>query len=218
MSISSPFARVTPPGLAVGVAAISLLQERVHEEEWRDICRAQPKRQREFVAGRNLVRALTERLQLTPQPLRRSEDRAPAWDAGRTGSLSHCHALCAAAVADSHLIQATGIDVETLGRVEPKLWATLFTETEQRFLESLEPSEQAFASTALFSAKETFYKCQFTLTQQWVGFHGVEVTLIDDDRCRITPTEGHSKIWHEPEILIEQIDSEHLVTLMWISQ
>ena len=217
MSISSPFAHITPPGLAVGVAAISELQQSVHEQEWQDICHAQPKRQREFMAGRNLVKALTEHLNLPPHPLRRSEDRAPVWESGRTGSLSHCHALCAAAVSDTRQAQAVGIDIETLGRVEPKLWATLFTEAERGFLESLAPSEQTFASTALFSAKETFYKCQFTLTQQWVGFQEVDVTWIDESRCRIAPTQGPPKLWHEPEIWIQRIDAEHLATLMWIA-
>ena len=89
---------LTGPDLAIAWAALEALSGDPHPKEWEDIASAAPNRQKEFVAGRQLARALSEQLGLPPSPLRRAGDRAPVWPADRTGSLSHCDTLCAAAI------------------------------------------------------------------------------------------------------------------------
>tara|TARA_Y100001958_G_C20865638_1_gene302007 strand:- start:140 stop:478 length:339 start_codon:yes stop_codon:yes gene_type:complete len=111
-----------------------------------------------------------------------------------------------------------GIDIETIGRVEPKLWPTLFTERETRYFTSLPPETVALETTLFFSAKESFYKCQYPLTQSWVGFQDVEVKRADEQLLAITPTSGTPQPWHEDPIHTVEITDAHIVTVMLLSK
>ena len=205
---------LTGPDLAIAWAPLDALSGASDPLEWEDIASAVPHRQREFVAGRLIARALSDQLCLPPSPLRRAEDRAPVWPADRVGSLSHCDTLCAAAIGIPPAIRSVGIDIETIGRVEPKLWPTLFTEQETRYFTSLPPETVALETTLFFSAKESFYKCQYPLTQSWVGFQDVEVTRIDEHLLAITPTSGTPQPWHKDPIHTVEITDAHIVTVM----
>ena len=205
---------LTGPDLAIAWAPLDALSGAADPLEWEDIASAVPHRQREFVAGRLIARALSDQLCLPPSPLRRAEDRAPVWPADRVGSLSHCDTLCAAAIGIPPAIRSVGIDIETIGRVEPKLWPTLFTEQETRYFTSLPPETVALETTLFFSAKESFYKCQYPLTQSWVGFQDVEVTRVDEHLLAITPTSGTPQLWHKDPIHTVEITNAHIVTVM----
>ena len=205
---------LTGPDLAIAWAPLDALSGAADPLEWEDIASAVPHRQREFVAGRLIARALSDQLCLPPSPLRRAEDRAPVWPADRVGSLSHCDTLCAAAIGIPPAIRSVGIDIETIGRVEPKLWPTLFTEQETRYFTSLPPETVALETTLFFSAKESFYKCQYPLTQSWVGFQDVEVTRVDEHLLAITPTSGTPQPWHKDPIHTVEITDAHIVTVM----
>ena len=205
---------LTGPDLAIAWAPLDALSGAADPLEWEDIASAVPHRQREFVAGRLIARALSDQLCLPPSPLRRAEDRAPVWPADRVGSLSHCDTLCAAAIGIPPAIRSVGIDIETIGRVEPKLWPTLFTEQETIYFTSLPPETVALETTLFFSAKESFYKCQYPLTQSWVGFQDVEVTRVDEHLLAITPTSGTPQPWHKAPIHTVEITDAHIVTVM----
>ena len=158
MTIHLLLPELTGPDLAIAWAPLEALSGDPHPDEWEDIASAAPNRQKEFAAGRLLARALSEQLGLPPAPLRRAEDRAPLWPDDRAGSLSHCDTLCAAAVGKRSAVQSVGVDVETIGRVEEKLWPTLFTEKEADYFSSLAPAAVALETTLFFSAKESFSK------------------------------------------------------------
>ena len=151
MTIHPLLPELTGPELTIAWARLEALSGDPHPEEWEDIAAAAPARQQEFVAGRLLARTLGETLGLPPAPLRRAEDRSPVWPSDRTGSLSHCDTLCAAAVGKRSAIQSVGVDVETIGRVEPKLWPTLFTEREADYLSSLAPAARSCILVGTFS-------------------------------------------------------------------
>ena len=205
---------LTGPDIAIAWAALEALSGDPHPKEWEDIASATPNRQKEFVAGRQLARALSEQLGLPPSPLRRAGDRAPVWPADRTGSLSHCDTLCAAAIGKRDSVQSIGIDVETIGRVEQKLWPTLFTQKEADYFSSLAPNTVALEATLFFSAKEAFYKCQYPLTQEWVGLQDVEITRTDRHLLAIAPTRGAAQAWHAAPIHAVEIGESHVATVM----
>ena len=208
---------LTDSDLAIAWAPIDALSGAADPLEWEDIASAAPHRQREFVAGRLIARTLSDQLDLPPAPLRRAEDRAPLWPADRVGSLSHCDTLCAAAIGIPTAIRSVGIDIETIGRVEPKLWPTLFTEREAGYFRSLPPERVALETTLFFSAKESFYKCQYPLTQSWVGFQDVEVTRTDEHLLAIMPTNGEPQLWHDGVIYAVEITDAHIVTVMLLT-
>ena len=205
---------LTGPDLAIAWAPLETLSGDLHPDEWEDIASAAPNRQEEFAAGRQLARALSDQLGLPPAPLRRGEDRAPVWPSDRTGSLSHCDTLCVAAVGKRNAVQSVGVDVETIGRVEQKLWPTLFTEKEADYFSSLAPDIVALETTLFFSAKESFYKCQYPLTQEWVGFQDVEITRSDSRALAIAPTRGAAQAWHAAPIHTVKISESHVATVM----
>ena len=214
MTIHPLLADLTGRDLAIAWAPLEALSGDPHPDEWEDIATAAPNRQKEFVAGRQLARALSDQLGLPPTPLRRAEDRAPVWPIDRTGSLSHCDTLCVAAVGRRGTVQSIGVDVETIGRVEQKLWPTLFTEKEADYFSSLAPDTIALETTLFFSAKEAFYKCQYPLTREWVGFQDVEVVRTDQHSLAIAPTRGAAQAWHAVPIHTVEINAAHVATVM----
>ena len=214
MTIHPLLTDLTGRDLAIAWAPLEALSGDPHPDEWEDIASAAPNRQKEFAAGRELARALSDQLGLPPAPLRRAEDRAPLWPADRTGSLSHCNTLCVAAVGKRNAVQSVGVDVETIGRVEEKLWPTLFTEKEADYLSSLAQDTVALETTLFFSAKEAFYKCQYPLTREWVGFQDVEVVRTDQHSLAIAPTRGAAQAWHAAPIHTVEINAAHVATVM----
>lgn len=217
MTIHPLLTHLTGSNVAIGWAPLKMLSGAPHPDEWEDIAAAAPARQQEFLAGRLLARKLGETLGLPPASLRRAEDRSPIWPADRTGSLSHCDTLCAAAVGRRGAIQSIGVDVETIGRVEHKLWPTLFTEKEVDYFNSIAPERVAVETTLFFSAKETFYKCQYPLTQEWVGFQDVEVARTNERLLAIAPTSGARRSWHEAAIHTAEINGSHVATVMLLT-
>jgi len=214
MTLNALLPDLAGPDLAIAWAAIEALPGNADPLELEDIASAAPPRRREFLAGRLIARMLSDQLGLPPAPLRRADDRSPVWPADRVGSLSHCNTLCAAAIGTSHAIRSVGIDIETIGRVEPKLWPTLFTEREAGYFRSLPPERVALETTLFFSAKESFYKCQYPLTQSWVGFQDVEVARTGEQLLAITPTSGTPQPWHDGPIHTVEITDAHIVTVM----
>lgn len=202
------------PDLAIAWAPLEALSGDPHPDEWEDIASAAPNRQKEFVAGRQLARALSEQIGLPPAPLRRAEDRAPVWPVDRTGSVSHCDTLCVAAVGKRSAVQSVGVDVETIGRVGQKLWLTLFTEKEADYFSSLAPDTVALETTLFFSAKESFYKCQYPITREWVGFQDVEVARTNKALLAVAPTDGAAQPWHAAPIHAVEISASHVATVM----
>ena len=214
MTIHPLLPDLTGPDLAISWAPLEALSGDPHPDEWEDIASAASNRQKEFAAGRLLAHVLSDQLGLPPAPLRRAEDRSPVWPADRTGSLSHCDTLCAAAVGKRSAFQSVGVDIETIGRMEQKLWPTLFTEKEAGYFSSLAPDTVALETTLFFSAKESFYKCQYPLTKEWVGFQDVAITRTDQHALAIAPTRGAAQAWHAAPIHIVKISTSHVATVM----
>ena len=74
-------------------------------------------------------------------------------------------------------VKAIGIDAEVAASVTEKLWPRLFLGPEIEWLHSLTMTQRLSAAALLFSAKEAFYKCQYPLVRQSLGFHDVLVCL-----------------------------------------
>jgi 4'-phosphopantetheinyl transferase EntD len=156
-------------------------------EERQFLLRAVPKRIHEFAAGRVCARAALSDLGYAGVALLMSADRAPLWPAGATGSITHTDTFCAAVAASTRQIRALGLDVEPTQSVKPDLWRRICTAQELAMLQAQDAESALAAATLIFSAKEAFYKCQHTLTREWLGFADISVT-IDSDRFTIQAT------------------------------
>jgi 4'-phosphopantetheinyl transferase EntD len=108
-------------------------------------------------------------------------DRTPRWPAGTVGSISHTTGFAGAVAATTHRMRSIGIDIEIVGRVTTEIEPRIFTGRESAFLASLSAIARNRAATAIFSAKEAFYKCQYPLTGAWLDFSAVWLELNPDD-------------------------------------
>ena len=135
------------------------------------------KRRQEFAAGRVCARRALVEFGVMNFAVQVASDRQPVWPADIVGSITHTEGFCAAVVAQRGRVQALGIDTEQGGRVKPELWPRICS-AESDWLQQQPEYCRSAAATLIFCAKEAFYKCQYSLAQQWLGFEDVRVEVL----------------------------------------
>lgn len=149
-----------------------------HEEEPL-VAKAIEKRKWEFRAGRHCARRACAELGMPELAILSGPDRAPLWPLGAIGSITHTgagnRAYAAAVVARSSDVRALGVDAELAEPLAEELEARVLTPRERAFVDTLDPTARGLTAMLHFSAKEAFYKCQYPLTQRFLGFQDVEV-------------------------------------------
>jgi 4'-phosphopantetheinyl transferase EntD len=163
-----------------GVVAATMREEgdlgELLPEEQRHLGRAVPRRQREFAAGRQCARRALAEFGISDFALEVAADRQPVWPQLIIGSITHTQGFCAAVAARRGELVALGIDTEQAGRVHAELWPRICG-PEMDWLHGLPESDRTLAATLIFCAKEAFYKCQYTLFGEWLGFEDARVEL-----------------------------------------
>ena len=149
----------------------------LYPEEARHVQKAVRKRVEEFAAGRLCARLLLREFGIENFAIEVGAHRQPLWPEELVGSITHTTDFCAAVVAPKKCLRSVGIDTEIAGRVKAELWRGICKPSETAWLRALPDPEQLAAATLIFSAKEAFYKCQYALTQERLGFHDVTVEL-----------------------------------------
>jgi len=148
--------------------------------------RSVPRRAQEFAAGRVCARRALAEFGIEDFPIERGADRQPIWPVGMVGSITHTLGFCAAVVAARDTTAAIGLDTEGVGGtppgggslgVKPHLWPSICVESEIRWISALPEPQRVPAATLIFSAKEAFYKCQYPLAQEHLGFHDAYIEL-----------------------------------------
>src|SRR4030095_4042522 len=134
-------------------------------------------RRREFLAGRVCARRALAQLGMIDVPLPVKADRTAAWPPGVVGSLAHPDGFCGAGVAQESAARALGFDLESLSDFRLEYLRMICTEHELRWLARLPARERHKTGALIFSAKESFYKCQYPLTREWLGFRHVEIEI-----------------------------------------
>jgi 4'-phosphopantetheinyl transferase EntD len=177
-----------------GIPGALWSQAELYPEELRALERAVDKRRQEYAATRLLARRAFAELGLASAPLPNRKDRSPIWPRGVVGSLTHTDGFCAVAVAREGTLRALGIDAERQGRFGRDLFSRVLTPQEVSFVESFASEQHERIATLVFSAKESFYKCQHPITGRFLGFQDVELdfelaagsfsvrVLVDDPR------------------------------------
>lgn len=140
---------------------------------------ASSKRRREFAAGRHLAALACQGLGQGRPALPPDRRGAPQWPAGAVGSITHCDSWAAAAVAESGVVLAIGIDVEPASPLPAGLDRLVFAPSEHRTL-TVGHSWAIPDDRVLFSVKEAIYKAWHPLTGMWLDFTDVLVDLRQD--------------------------------------
>jgi len=149
----------------------------IHPEERSQVERAVESRRREYAAGRLLARALLSGIEAGGAPLTNGPDRAPVWPAGIVGSITHCTALCAVAVADAKTVAGIGIDVERAGPLPDNVVARILAPAEREAIARLPLPLRTIADRLVFSAKEAAYKALYPRTKEFLDFSDLHVEL-----------------------------------------
>ncbi len=171
------------------------------------------KRRREFLAGRLMARSVMARMGLPKMEIAPGPDRAPVWPAGITGSISHTNAWCAAAVARTSDVMSLGIDVETATPLPDELFSIVLSQREKIHLQNSRLGKKDVLAKLIFSAKETAYKAQYSITRTFLDFEAMTVELDEDGRSwralfnpgcrpRTFPTDTIRGQWHHEGSLI----------------
>lgn len=150
------------------------------EAEKEQMERSVDKRRREFAAGRLLAREVLSRLGQEHGPLLNREDRVPQWPSGIVGSITHTSGLCIVAAANRMTHVGLGIDAEPLAPLRERLFGHICTDSERASLAAGPLDNEGLNARLIFSAKEAFYKCQYTVTEKYLGFHDVDVRMESD--------------------------------------
>jgi len=141
------------------------------------VARAVEKRRLEFVNVRECARAALRALGGPECDILVGPQREPLLPEGFVGSLTHTDGFCGAAVARRTAYEGVGIDAEPDSPLEPNVTARIATGAEiARATEHLR-LEAGVAAHLVFSAKEAFYKCQFPVTREFLGFEDVRIEL-----------------------------------------
>ena len=153
----------------------------LYPDELEHVVHAVDGRKAEFATARVLARLALAELGVPPQSICPHADRAPAWPDGIVGSITHDAELCAVAVARTTSLRGIGLDV-VHEPLEAKLRARICTETELRWVQSHDPELWGVLSMLIFSAKESFYKCQYPLTKTFLNFSDVELEFDESNQ------------------------------------
>jgi 4'-phosphopantetheinyl transferase EntD len=174
-SLSTPLGSLFPPGAVAadlrepGDPDLLLPAEAIY------VGRAVRRRVQEFAAGRLCARRALAEFGIVDFPIKVADDRQPIWPDSIVGSITHTQGYGAAVVAERQSAAALGLDSEVVGDVTAKIWPSICLPMETAWVRSLPASEQAAAVTLIFSAKEAFYKCQYSLVRERLNFHDVRV-------------------------------------------
>jgi len=138
------------------------------------------KRLEEFAAGRVCARRALAELGIIGFPLPADDDRRPCWPRDVAGSITHTTGFCGAVVAGRDRFNAIGLDAEQIARVTDDIWPQICVPEELASLRSRPQQEWTRFAAIIFSAKESFYKCQYDVTKRWLEFHDIAVEIDDE--------------------------------------
>ena len=163
--------------LAAGVLAAPIEDRtgQLFPMELEGIRHAVPKRRHEFATGRALAREALASIGYDPQPIPVDCHRRPVWPTGAIGSVSHSGSVCAVIVARTLDISSIGLDIEQTADVSGELMCRIARSEEIRRNRS-KVSEHDLPA-CLFSAREAFFKAYHPVTDVFLDFHDVEITL-----------------------------------------
>lgn len=178
------------------------------------------RRTREFNAGRWCAANALGELKIQAE-VGVAADRSPIWPTGITGSITHSDHFVWCLAGRTGSLASIGIDTEavvdqaTLGHLRNEIL------NDQELQLGLDAGWNELESfTAIFSAKESFYKCAYQLKPTFLGFHDVEVVAIDDQTISLqmasdSPNQLNSLRMMRVEYVI---DSQQVFTACWLRQ
>jgi len=151
------------------------------------ICRSYPsqKRRFEFKTGRRCAHMAIQSAGFQDAPILVNKDRSPIWPASITGSITHNDQFASAIIAKpKSCIISLGIDIENLNR-------NFNTDIAKYILTPNEIAKWPFVANelseeakAVFSIKESIFKCFYPINKIFLDFQDAEVVSIKNGKFK----------------------------------
>jgi enterobactin synthetase component D len=150
------------------------------------IARSVATRQAEFFFGRLAARMSLAALGVDCPDIPIGPTREPVWPGAVIGSITHNQEYAAAVALLGH--PCVGIDIERVVSAESQqaLLATAISAGEQAYLRTLAGLPFAQLITAVFSAKESFFKAAFPSVGRYFDFSAAELVHFDVQNLRLS--------------------------------
>jgi len=183
------------------------------------VCSAVTRRRNTYSSGRASARAALAGIGVGPdqypEGLLKQDDGSVGWPTGTIGSISHtdCWAIAAAARTGQGVL-SFGIDLEVIQRLKSPILRTIATDDERARL--TQDEARIWEPAALFSVKESLYKCLRPHHGEFIGFRDVELQIPQNAVDEVSGSDDSILLTYEPSIrflskaLIEQFDEERL--------
>ena len=175
------------PGCACVFDKVEKLQGSLFSEELPYVKGCADKRVREFVAGRTAARETMKKLGLPPLPVLMGRRRMPVFPAGVVGSISHSDAYCICILGRDDDFRSIGVDIENITRIKPYFASYIFTKDELVKHRSFSQVEMLKHIAVVFCAKEAYFKFQYPITGEFIGFKSIVVDLKGEGRFDVIP-------------------------------
>jgi 4'-phosphopantetheinyl transferase EntD len=175
--LSAELAALFPHGAVAAQLHGPASSDDLTQDEINSVSHCSEKRINDFFAGRVCARLALKELGIEGFSLLSAKDRQPVWPAGITGSITHTDGYTAAVVIRQGSVRCLGVDSELIASVHEGLWLRICTPAELEGLRGFAPARRGERAALIFAAKEAFYKSQFPLTTEWVGFADVAIEL-----------------------------------------
>lgn len=192
----------------------------LYPQELRYIEKSGQLRRNTFSTGRACAKVALNQAGLTPVPLLRCQDGSVQWPAGIIGSISHTDSWAVAAVAVSAMSEAValGIDLEPVRKMDEGVISLIATPAEQ--IEIDDQASPAWHATALFSMKESIYKCLRPVYGRFIEFHDVQIREVASGRphLRFLSTDLQRYFDEASLELRMAVTPDHVFTLAWLRQ
>ncbi|MFK7993507.1 MAG: 4'-phosphopantetheinyl transferase [Granulosicoccus sp.] len=190
----------------------------LYEEELAIIKTAAQLRRNTFSSGRSCARAVMLEAGLPTCALQRFNDGSVQWPEGLLGSLSHTNEWAVAAIAVTSMCEAKhiGIDLERIKPLEEGVINLIATPVERE--ELMAANSPVWHAMALFSLKESIYKCLARDFGHFIEFHDVEISHLASGRPQLRFCRKELAQRYAPELLELRmaITPWHVFTLAWL--
>jgi enterobactin synthetase component D / holo-[acyl-carrier protein] synthase len=178
--LCAELAALFPPGAIAAQLHGAAPPAHLSQDEIRAVRHCSEKRISDFSAGRLCARRALRELGIEGFSLLPAKDRQAVWPAGITGSITHTDGYSAAVVIRQGRVRSVGLDSEAVGAVHEELWPRICAPAELASLRTCAGAGRRERAAVTFAAKEAFYKSQFPLTGEWIGFEEVTIALAEE--------------------------------------
>lgn len=170
-----------PNNIKLGTADLAMWNVQVLPEEELIVANAVEKRKKEFRGGRHSARNALKQLGFPSCSILQGSSREPLFPQLVSGSISHCDDFCVSACALSKDFESVGIDCEKVAILSPEMYSLLFTKDEILSFQQ----NPLILPILIFSAKESLFKCFFSLQKEYFDFLDIEI-IFDQTAARFS--------------------------------